>query len=66
MGRSISFWPAVALRGFLPLTGVAVSLAKLFFSSSIRFTTFSPFGRGLALMFLPRRLSLMRSASAAS
>src|ERR1700722_667296 len=34
IGNSISFWPAVALRGFLPFAGG--SLARLFLSASIR------------------------------
>jgi hypothetical protein len=39
IGSNISFCPAAAFRGFLPFVGVA-SLAKLFFSASIRSTTF--------------------------
>ena len=66
MGKSISFWPAVALRGFLHLTGVAVSLAKLFFSASIRSSTLFALRTRLGANVLPRRLALMRSASAAS
>ena len=54
IGRSISFWPTEAFRAFLPL-GAAVSLARLFFSASMRSTTFSPRGRGLAASVLPLR-----------
>src|SRR5207302_44922 len=52
IGRSISFWPAVALRGFLPLL-VAASVSRLFFRASIRSTTFPPLGRGLGPTVLP-------------
>jgi hypothetical protein len=65
IGRSISFWPAVAFRAFLPL-GAAVSLARLFFSASMRSTTFSPRGRGLAAMVVPLRFALISSVRAAS
>src|SRR5882762_7351270 len=65
IGSSISLWPAETLRGFLPF-GAAASLAKLFFRASMRSTTFSPFGRGLAAIVLPLRLALISSVSASS
>jgi len=63
IGNSISFWPAEAFRGFLPF-GAALSPAMLFFSASMRSTTFSPRGRGLVAMVLPLRLALMSSVRA--
>src|SRR5882672_115013 len=65
MGNSISFWPAVALRGFLPFVAWA-SLPMLRFNASIRSTTFSPRGLGFAPTVLPLRLALISSARAAS
>ena len=64
IGNSISFWPAAALRGFLPFA--EASLAMLFFRASIRSTTFPPLGRALGLMVLPWRFALMSSVSASS
>src|ERR1700686_5848163 len=46
IGRSISFWPAEAFRGFLPV-GAAASLARLFLRASMRSTTLPPLGLGL-------------------
>jgi hypothetical protein len=47
IGKSISFWPAEAFRGFFPLWGGVPPVAMLFFRASMRSTTFSPLGRGL-------------------
>src|SRR6266404_5700895 len=65
IGRSISFWPTAAFRGFL-LLGAAASLAKLFLRASMRSTTLVPLGRGLWLITLPCRLALMSSVRASS
>src|SRR5258708_37950575 len=64
IGRSISFWPAAAFRGFLPFA--ADSGAGLFFSASINSTTFSPRGRGFGPILLAWRFVLMSSVSASS
>jgi hypothetical protein len=37
----------------------AASLAMLFYRAPMRSTTFSPFGRGFALMVLPLRFALI-------
>jgi hypothetical protein len=58
MGMSISFWPDAALRRLLVFGG-ALAAGNAHFESSMRSTTFSPLGRGLALMVLPLRLALM-------
>jgi len=64
IGKSISFCPATAFRGFLAL--LDASPAMLCLSASIRFTTLSARGRGFGPIIRPLRLALINSVSASS
>jgi hypothetical protein len=58
IGRSISFWPAAALRGLFGFFDV--SLAMLCRRASIRFTTLSARGWGFGPIALPYRAAPVR------
>src|SRR6202000_2558734 len=72
IGSSISRWPSMRLRGFLPLAAGGggadcFSFARLRFSASIRLMTLpADFGAAFAVVGMPLRFWLMRSISADS